>query len=530
MIPSAENRLQPLPLIETTALELPRPTLRDNTAELDRVMRRLKMEGFDPLRVHFLNMAGLVSKIRLHGQKMTALLSYWDGHWELMDVVGPGHEGPILGMAVDLGTTSLSFHLGALGNRKVLGQLSVPNPQIIHGEDILTRILFSRQEKNLRTLQEMILKTFNDAFLQITRRHGTLPGEVCALSVAGNTTMSHFFLGLDATGICKEPYIPAVNHFPMIHGGDLGLSLHPFAPVYVFPNVGSYFGGDLLAGIVATSMHRSREIQLMVDVGTNAEVVLGNQDWLVACAGAAGPALEGGVMECGMVALPGAIDRVRIDPLTLEPRWHVLGNEKPRGICGSGVIDLVAELFGAGILTVQGTMNTGLRTSRVVKREDGPAYVLAWGDETESGQDLLVTEADVGIFLKSKAAMYTILQVICKKVGVDLEEVEKIFVAGAFGNHMDPAMAIRIGMVPDLPPRLYEGVGNTAGDGAVMVLLDRTLLSEVRDVAGRITYVELNVNVEFMNEFRGALFLPHTDPRLFPSVNIPADQGGRGGF
>ena len=530
MIPSAKNGLQPLPLIETPALEIPRPTLKDNTAELDRVMRRLKLDGFDPLRVHFLNMQNLMGKIRLHGQKMTAIVSCWNGHWELMDVVGPDHEGPILGMAVDLGTTSLAFHLVDLRERKVLDHLCLPNPQISHGEDILSRILFSRRKENRKSLQDMLLKAFNHSFLELTGRHGALPEDVCALSVAGNTTMSHFLLGLDATGICREPYVPAANHFPMIHGRDLGLSLHPFAPIYVFPNVGSYFGGDLLAGIIATGIHRAQGIQLLVDVGTNAEVVLGNGDWLVACAGAAGPALEGGVMECGMMALPGAIDRVRIDPLTLEAQWHVLGDEKPRGVCGSGVIDLVAELFSAGILTVQGTINTGLETPRVVQTENGPAYVLVPGEETESGQDLLVTEMDVGIFLKSKAAMYTILQVICRKVGLGFKDIEKIFVAGAFGNHLDPVMAIRIGMVPDLPPQLYEGVGNSAGDGAVMVLLDRTLLREVHEVAGRITYVELNVDQEFMNEFRGALFLPHTDSRLFPSVSTPSPEGGRGAF
>lgn len=519
---------RPQPLVETMVLDLSPPTLHDNTADLDRVVRELKAAGFEPLQVHVSNLNHLVHSIRRHQYRVKAVLSHWGEYWELMDVLPRDHDRPLLGVAVDLGTTSLAFYLVDLQAGTVLDELSVKNPQIEHGEDILTRILFSREERNRKLLQDMLVKRFNEVFAELTGRNGGSPGDVRALSVAGNTTMSHFFLGLDATRICKEPYIPAVNRFPRSHGRDLGLSLNPFAPVYVFPNVGSYFGGDLLAGILATGLHRSREIRLLVDVGTNAEVVLGNRDWLIACAGAAGPALEGGVMECGMMALPGAIDRVRIDRSTFEPEWHVLGDGKPRGVCGSGVIDLVAEMFGAGILTVQGKINTGLKSHRVVQTADGPAYILAHGSETEDGRDLLVTEVDIGIFLKSKAAMYTILNVICNKVGVAFKDLRKIYVAGTFGNHIDPAMAVRIGMIPDLPLDVYEGVGNSAGEGAVNVLLDRSLPVEVQEICSRITYVELNVNMELMNEFRGALFLPHTDPRLFPSVEIPAGAQGKG--
>jgi len=255
-------------------------------------------------------------------------------------------------------------------------------------------------------------------------------------------------------------------------------------------------------------------------VGTNAEVVLGNKDWLVACAGAAGPALEGGVVERGMMAQPGAIDRVRIDPNTLELTYHVLNDEKPKGLCGSGLIDLVAEMFMAGLLTIQGKINTKIPTPRIVRTEHGPAFVVAWADETADGQDLTVSEIDIGILLKSKAAMYTILNIITKKVGLTVHDIRHFFVAGTFGSHIDPVMAIRIGMLPDLPLETYKGLGNTAGRGAAMALLDRSLLADMEAVRQRITYVELNVNLELMNEFRGATFLPHTDPKVFPSVTI----------
>ncbi|HBZ54677.1 MAG TPA: [Fe-S]-binding protein, partial [Syntrophobacteraceae bacterium] len=209
------------------------------------------------------------------------------------------------------------------------------------------------------------------------------------------------------------------------------------------------------------------------------------------------------------------------------PHFSVLGGKKPLGICGSGLIDLIAEMFGAGILTIQGKINTKLKSSRIVTTPDGPAYVVAFAHETNDGQDLLVSEIDIGILLKSKAAMYTILNVITRKVGVAFGDLKHFYVAGSFGNHIDPCMAIRIGMMPDLPVETYEGLGNTAGRGAAMVLIDRSLIGEIERICRQITYVELNVNMELMNEFRGALFLPHTDPTLFPSVRIPERAYGR---
>ena len=433
------------PLVESVVFELPPPSLSDNTADLDRLVRELMSKGRTPLHVHPLQMGDLAEKIRAHDYRARAVLAHVGSRWELLDVLAPAHDVPVLGFGVDLGTTSLAFYLVSMETGQILAEDSVPNPQIAHGEDILTRILFGRSGENRKELQSLLVRSFNDTMARMLARKGWKPADVYSVTVAGNTTMSHFLLGLDATRICKEPYIPVVNRFPMMHGRDLALAVHPFAPVYVFPNVGSYFGGDLLAGILAAGFHRSEDVSLMVDVGTNAEVVLGNRDWLLACAGAAGPALEGGVIERGMMALPGAVDRVRIDPATLEPRWTVIGGGRPRGICGSGVIDLVAEMFGAGILTVQGKIRTDLKTPRILKTADGPAYILAFGRETEDGADLMVSEIDIGIFLKSKAAMYTILNVITAKVGISLSDLEHIYVAGAFGSHIDPEMAIRIG-------------------------------------------------------------------------------------
>jgi len=459
--------------------------------------------------------------------KVTAVLARTGPKWELVDVLPGREEGPLWGLALDLGTSRLAFYLLDLRAGEVAETASVPNPQIPWGEDILARILHARREDLRRELGEMLARAVNRTAGEMVRRRGGSLDRVYAFSVAGNTTMTHFFLGLDPSRICREPYIPVANRFPFFHARDLALDLHPRAPVYVFPNVGSYFGGDLVAGILATGMQRREEVSMLVDVGTNAEVVLGNRDWLLACAGAAGPALEGGVVERGMMAAPGAVDRVRVDPETLELSYRVLGGGKPRGLCGSGLIDLVAELFAAGVLTVQGRIDLRAPTDRVRETPDGPAFLVAPAEETADGRDLLVSQIDIGILLKSKAAMYTILSVITRKEGMEIRDVSRIFVAGTFGNRIDPAMAVRMGMLPDLPLETYQGMGNTAGEGAVMILRDRSLLEDVQRICDRITYVELNVNMELMNEFRGALFLPHTDPGLFPSVAVPRRALGK---
>lgn len=515
--------LQTLPLVEAVSLELPPPHLNDNTADWDRLIRALKERGFSPLHVEPVALGPFTQAIRRGEFGVTTVLGWRGAAWEVLEVLpGSLHDQPfrVLGASVDVGTTSLVFTVVDMVEGRILAEAAVQNPQVPLGEDILTRILLARRETERFRLQHLLIEAFNTTLEDLSNRHGFSLQNLFALTVAGNTTMTHFLLGLDPTHICREPYIPAVNRFPVYHARDLDLGLPPLALVHVFPNVGSYFGGDLIAGIVAAGMHRSKDISLLVDVGTNAEVVLGNREWLIACAGAAGPALEGGVVERGMMAAPGAIDRVRINMDTLEPTYHVIGGERPQGLCGSGLIDLVAEMFAAGILTPQGKIDTALPSPRILNGTDGAAYVVASADETTDGRDLRISDIDIGIFLKSKAAMYTILSVITRKVGVSFEELRRICIAGTFGNHIDAAMAVRIGMIPDLPLEVYEGVGNTAGQGAAMLLLDRSLLQDMDEICDRITYIELNVNMELMNEFRGALFLPHTDRRLFPSVRL----------
>jgi uncharacterized 2Fe-2S/4Fe-4S cluster protein (DUF4445 family) len=302
----------------------------------------------------------------------------------------------------------------------------------------------------------------------------------------------------------------------------LGLTAAPHARVFIFPNVGSYLGGDLIAGILSTGMHMQCETAILVDVGTNAEVVLGNKDWLMACAGAAGPALEGGMSRMGTTAAPGVIDRVRIDPQTLDFEVQTIGDLPPVGICGSGVIDLAAQLFLAQMVDIRGKFRPETCGWRLTHRRGLAHLTIVAGDASGTGKDLCITQADMDSLVRSKAAMYTILETITNVMGVMLKDLQVIYVAGTFGSLINPRSAITIGMMPDLDLECYRAMGNTSLDGAAMALFNRGIVTEVEKIRDAITYLELNVNQDFMNRFSAAKFIPHTHKDWFPSVRVAA--------
>jgi uncharacterized 2Fe-2S/4Fe-4S cluster protein (DUF4445 family) len=342
--------------------------------------------------------------------------------------------------------------------------------------------------------------------------------------------MTHFFLGLDVQSIPREPYIPVVNRPAPFFAANLELAWSPEAVCWLMPNVGSYFGGDLVAGIVAAGMHQRPEVAILVDVGTNAEVVLGNRDWLLACAGAAGPALEGGVAAMGMLAQPGAIEGVRIDPASGEVALSVIPNHdgsgaKPKGLCGSGLLQLLAQLYLSGIMDLRGRLLAG--HPRVVETEEGPGFLVASGQQSDHGRDIVISEIEIDILLRSKAAMYTILRTVTLEVGLEFTDLSAFFVAGAFGNVIDPDTAITLGMLPDLPRERFIALGNSSLRGCQRLLLEPQTRPQVEAITERLTYLELNVNQALMNRFSAARFIPHTDSGRFPSVPKAAGQPHR---
>jgi uncharacterized 2Fe-2S/4Fe-4S cluster protein (DUF4445 family) len=338
-------------------------------------------------------------------------------------------------------------------------------------------------------------------------------------TVAGNPTMIHLFLGLDPQHIRLEPYVPTLNHAMPVYAGELGLHMNPAARVDCLPGVGAYVGADITAGVLRSGMAEDEAVTLFIDVGTNGEMVLGNREWLVSCACSAGPAFEGAGVGCGMRATTGAVDEVWISPTTLEPTYRTIGNTAPKGICGSGMISLLGELFITGVTDKSGHLNRRLQTPRVRVGANGAEYVVAWAAEADDSQrDIVLSEVDIENLLRAKASIYAGASVLVQSVGLEMASIERVLIGGAFGQYIDIEKAIDIGLLPDLPWERYRYLGNTSVQGATQALLCREHRAQVDEIASKMTYLELSADNSFMEAFTSALFLPHTDMGQFPSV------------
>ena len=513
------------PWVKRLHVKMASPSLKDNTGDADRLIRALKRElEVENIRIPYSLLANLPHKLR-ELQYDCSVAVYEDANiWNIIDIFPPDGYQQSYGIALDLGSSTLVMRLVNLDKGEVIRELSFRNPQITVGTDILSRIYYATQTGGLEELHSMLLDKINDKIHELCTQLEITPHEILALCVAGNTTMTHFFLGLDPYWICREPYIPVVNSPELILCKDLGVHINEMAPVFALPNVGSYFGGDLIAGILVSGMNHEKEICLLVDVGTNAEVVLGNKDWLMGCAGAAGPALEGGVASMGMMAGPGVIDKVWIDPETGKINYHTIDDLPPVGICGSGLIDLVAHLYLSGMIDLRGKFVPDKCGNRLVEIDGIGHFVVVSAEESATNQPLTLSQPDIDSLIRSKAAMYTILTTITKTVELSLRDISKFFIAGTFGSYIDPRSAIVIGMIPDLPLDTYIPLGNTSVKGATLALISREAREECMGIRDKITYLELNVNQEFMNLFSAAKFIPHTDKTLFPSVKVNESQ------
>jgi uncharacterized 2Fe-2S/4Fe-4S cluster protein (DUF4445 family) len=500
-------------------VRLDRPSLQDNTADTDRLLGALKKQiGTENLTIDLPLARRLPGLLRREDYHIRCVLFRSKSGWVVCGVVPL--DASVCGVAVDLGTTRVVIRLIDLISGDSLSESSFDNPQISIGPDILARIHYTDTAGGLDHLQRLVVDELNRTIDGMCGLAGIESGDVYLMTVAGNTAMSHLFLGLDPHWIIREPYIPVVNSPDLVNASDTGVGINPGGKLLVFPNVGSYFGGDLIAGILYAGLDEREETSILVDVGTNAEVVLGNSQWLMACAGAAGPALEGGVSKMGMMAGPGVIDRVVIDPSSSEWVVHTIDGARPKGICGSGLIDLAAQLFMAGVIDIRGKLQAG-HGKFDIRDTDGMRHlVIIPADQSATGQALTISQADIDSLVRSKAAMYTILETLAVSVGVGLEELQTFFVAGTFGSFINPDSAINIGMLPDLPRDRFEVLGNSSLGGASLVLTSSRRITDIYRIRDRITYLELNVNQDFMNRFSAAKFFPHTDRSRFPSVAV----------
>ncbi len=506
-------------------VDIPPPDLSDNTDDLSRLERELTKQGDIANLVAPLPVLRTLARTLRHADwHVTAVVDRSDTHARLVDVLPGDQTRSLYGAAVDIGTTTVTVYLVDLLTGEVVETAADYNGQIKRGEDVISRIVYaSKNGTGLMELQSLVASTINKLVERCARRRQIDPRDIFKMTIVGNSTMMHILLGLAPEHIRLTPYITTVNHVPPVLACDINLNIHPQATVDCLPGVASFMGADITAGVLSSGTHHSDKVTLFLDIGTNGEMVMGTSEWLVSCACSAGPAFEGAGVYFGMRATTGAIEEIWINGTTHEPTFRVIGGGKPRGLCGSGLISLIAEMFITGVTDKAGNINLALPTKRVRTGEHGAEYVIAWAEETELGKDIVVTKPDVDNLLRAKAAIYAGYVMLAQSVGMTLNDVEQMLIGGSFGQYLNIEKAIEIGLLPDLPWDRFHFLGNTAARGAYMALLRRDARDEIAAIAKKMTYLELAADNAFTDQFMAALFLPHTDMTQFPSVQKVLD-------
>ena len=421
---------------------------------------------------------------------------------------------------IDIGTTTVSAVMVDMLTGRILAKASSGNGQIRYGADVINRIIESQKPGGHKKLQDAIIdETLNPMIQQMSRAAGLSSRQIYRLSVGGNSTMNHLLVGINADPLRMEPYIPAFYKTNSIYASDIRLNVHPDAHVIIAPNIGSYVGGDITAGALVSMIWNQPHFSLFIDLGTNGELVFGNSDFMMSCACSAGPAFEGGDISCGMRATDGAIEACKIDKETMEPTFDIIGDpgQKPIGLCGSGIIDVIAELFRCGIISPKGKF---VREGKRVKHDHYGmgSYVLAFEEEAAGSKDVEITEVDIDNFIRAKGAIFSAIRTMLKSLDFDISMIEEVYVAGGIGSGINMQNAVNIGMFPDIPIEYYHYIGNSSLCGAYAMLLSTKAEKKVYELARNMTYLELSTEPGYMDEFVACCFLPHTDSSLFPTV------------
>jgi len=511
-----------VPPVEKLVLELPTPSAADNRADAARLVQGLHNQyderrliiTLDTLRKlrralrekNFLVTVTLARPVHETGKSM--VVNIQPGNWAKRS----------FGLAIDIGTTTIYGNLVDLTSGRVLAWAGDYNAQLSYGEDVISRIIYAEKPEGLRQLHDVMVETINRIIATMTKQADVDADEITSVTLAGNTTMTHFLLELEPDNIRRAPYVPVSTIFPPIRATDLGLDLPRAVVALVYPAVSSYVGGDIIAGVMGSGMYRAEELTLYVDIGTNAEIVIGNRDWLVCAACSAGPAFEGGGITHGMRAAAGAIDDFSIDPDTLEPMNLTIGNKPPIGICGSGLLICIATLFEHGVLDQKGRFRRDLDTPRLRPGPNGYEYVLAWREESGIDSDITLNEVDIDNFMRAKAAIFAGIKTLVEAVGLSMGDIERIILAGAFGSYIDLDSAFTVGLLPEVDPERIMYVGNGSLLGCWMSEMSNHIRRDVVEVVRRMTSFELSEVPTFKDQYVASLFLPHTDLSLFPRV------------
>ncbi|MGQ9646572.1 MAG: ASKHA domain-containing protein [Thermodesulfobacteriota bacterium] len=494
------------PAVILYPVQLPPPSLQDPLGDVDRLKKALSEKyQLRDLRIDYPTLLKVSRVLREENWKVT--VAVWMER-EIIDIQ-PGEVDELYGLAVDIGTTTVAAYLCSLRSGKVIAAESMMNPQVAYGEDVMSRITYTMNhpEDGLEKLHQSIIDGLNDLIQKVTRRSNLSPDEILEMTVVGNTAMHHLFLKIDPRYLGISPFPPTIHESIDLKARELGLKVHPSANVHILPVEAGFVGADNVGVLIAEEPYRRDEIVLIIDVGTNGELLMGNREKLMAASCATGPALEGAHIKFGMRAAPGAIERIEIDPETFEVRFEVIGNSKAKGICGSGIIDAIAEMYRSGMIDKSGRFRNESRSPRLRVPDETPEFVIAWKDETFIGKEITITQKDVRNVQLAKAALYTGAKLMMHRLGID--KVDKVILAGAFGSTIDPEKAMVLGMFPDCDLKNVSAVGNAAGDGARIALLNRDKRAEAARVAREVEYLELTIEPHFQEEFMEAIHLPH---------------------
>jgi uncharacterized 2Fe-2S/4Fe-4S cluster protein (DUF4445 family) len=509
------------PLFRREYLELPKPTIEDCICDQERLYRELRRHRDIPImQTGLAVLQRLPDVLRASDWKVTALLGCRGGTVEVVDVEAGDSSVTDLGVALDLGTTTVVAHLVNLKTQKTLATKAKYNSQIRAGDDVISRIMFASTNDRRMQLREMVVGDINDLIAALVVDAKARLHDVSIVVCAGNTTMIHMLYGLSSANIRKDPYVPCASQAPVVRAAEVGIKINPRGLLSTLPSVASYVGGDVVADVLVSGVTRSKDLSLLIDLGTNGELVLGNSDWLVCCSASAGPSFEGGGITCGMRATNGAIERITLGPHGTVVDCSVVGGGKPLGLCGSGLIDAVGELLRVGCIDRRGRFDSAVCNSRLREGESGDLeFLLFSGDRTALGRDIVLSEADISNLIHSKGSIYMATECLLDHVGLRHEDLKHIYIAGGFGNYLKIDQGIRIGLLPDVDHSLFKYIGNGSVQGAKMVLLAQDALRYVQEkIAGSMTYLELSSSHKYMNEYSSCLFLPHTNIEKFPSL------------
>ena len=503
-----------------TEVTMEEPTLEDTMPDTERLTMALEGAlGCDKVCLSYPTVHKLARVLRQSGFHVTVAGTLKDGVFHAMDVRNADEPQPMCGLAIDIGTTTVSAVITDLKTGRLLAKGSGGNGQIRYGADVINRIVEQGRKGGVERLQKAIVEETLQPLTRALCASAKVDADrILRCCVASNTTMNHLLLGVDADPVRMEPYIPTFFHWDGLKAGDIRFVANPDAKVVLAPNIGSYVGGDITAGTLTSRIWDKDEFSLFIDLGTNGEIVFGNRDFMMSCACSAGPAFEGGDISCGMRATDGAVEAVTIDRETLEPTLSIVGKEgqKPVGICGSGIIDVIAELYRTSAISAKGHFVRENR--RILRDEHGMGrYVLAFSNESDTGREIAITEVDIECFIRAKGAIFSAIHIMLSSLDMDVSVLEHIYVAGGIGSGINMENAVRIGMFPDVDRALFQYIGNSSLAGAYALVLSNAAEEKVHELASNMTYLELSTEPKYMEEFVAACFLPHTNKELFPS-------------